>query len=277
MGVIGAFAAAYLFPVVFACLQSVISPEEIGALYQNTESGVFKSLRCALLPRQFSFRQYYEVLLNNSAYLMSFWNSVALSIAITVFNIVLSVALGYILATARFFGRKAAVRFVAVTMLLPWQAMMLPNYLLSRWLGIYDSWAALIIVQGFSSFGVFLMYQFMRSVPDELIDAASLDTNSSLTILMRVVCPIVKPGIVACAALAFAESWNMVEQPLTLIEDRLKYPLSMLINTMSLEHVEIAFACAVVYMFPILALSVLFGQRLMDGVAILHTGGTANG
>ena len=69
----------------------------------------------------------------------------------------------------------------------------------------------------------------------------------------------------------------MVDQPLTLIEDTLKYPLSMLINTMSLEHVEIAFACAAVYMFPIFALSVLFGQKLMDGVAILHMGGTQDG
>jgi len=274
---VGILASAYLFPVVFTCLQSFVSPEEISALYSSMDSGVYKSLRCALLPRQFSFRQYYEVLLNSSAYLMSFWNSAALSILITALNTMLSVALGYMLATARFFGRKAAVRFVAVTMLLPWQAMMLPNYLLSKWLGIYDSWAALIIVQGFSSFGVFLMYQFMRSVPEELINAASLDTNSSFVILLRIACPIAKPGIIACMALAFAESWNMVEQPLTLIEDTLKYPLSMLINTMSIEHVDIAFACAVVYMFPVIALSVFFGQKLMDGVAILHTGGTQDG
>lgn len=140
---------------------------------------------------------------------MSFWNSAALSLACTSLNIVFAVGLGYVLATTRFFLRKAAVCFVAVTMLLPWQAMMLPNYLLSKWLGMYDSWAALIIVQGFSSFGVFLMYQFMRSVPEELIDAASLDTKSSLTILLRIACPIAKPGIIACAALAFAESWNM--------------------------------------------------------------------
>lgn len=270
---LGSLAAIYWFPVAMTVLQSIVSPEEIRALYENAQSDVYRSLRCAIFPRAFSWRQYYEVLLNDSAYLMSFWNSVALSLSCTALNMIVSVGLGYALAKTRFFLRGFAIRFVAVTMLLPWQAMMLPNYLLSKWLGIYDSWLSLIVVMGFSSFGVFLMLQFMRSVPDELIDAATLDTNSSFTILSRVACPIAKPGIIACVALSFAESWNMVEQPLTLIEDELKYPLSMLVNAMSVEHVDIAFACAVVYLFPIVALSVFFGGRLTTSISILHTGG----
>jgi len=267
LAALGVLAAAYWFPVAFAALQSLVAPEEIIALHVDEASDVYGSLPCALLPRAFSWRQYYEVLLHDSAYLMSFWNSAALSLMCTALSGLVSVGLGFLLAKGRFFLRGAAVRFVAATMLLPWQAVMLPEYLLSRALGLYDSWAALVLVQGFSSLGVFLALQFLRAVPDELIDVASLDTSSSLTILARVACPIAAPGLAACAAMAFAESWSMVEQPMTLLRDELKYPLSMLVNTMSVAHMEIAFACAMVYLFPIVALYVFCGRGLCGGLA----------
>ena len=273
MIVLGILAAVYWFPVAFTFLQSLVAPEEIRALHVDETADEYRSLRCALLPRSFSWRQYYEVLLHNSAYLMSFWNSAILALTCTTLNGMISIALGYCLAKCRFILRGVAIRFVAAMMLLPWQATMLPNYILAKGLGIYDSWMALILVQSFSSLGIFLMLQFMRSVPDELIDAASLDTSSSVVILTRVACPIVAPGIAACLVLAFAESWNMVEQPMTLLQDELKYPLSMLVNTMSLNHVDIAFACGVVYLFPIFALFAFFGRRMLDGIAVGAAGG----
>lgn len=267
---LGIAAAAYCFPVAFVLQQSIVSPEEVSAIYMNSSSSVYGSMLCALLPRAFSWRQYYEVLLGTSAYLASFWNSALLSLACISANLLVAVGLGFILAKTRFPLRNLTIRFVAVTMLLPWQAVMLPNYLLARWLGLYDSWLALILVQGFSSFGVFLMLQFMRSVPDELMDAAALDTNSSRTVLLRICCPIARPGIATCLLLSFAESWNMVEQPLTLIRDEMKYPLSMLINTMNTTHTQVAFACCVVYMLPVFALCALYGGEMIEGVAILR-------
>lgn len=270
---LGAAAAAFLFPVFFTILQAFVAPEEITRIYADKTSDIYLSFRCAILPRRFSFRQFYEVLLGSGEYMFSFWSSVGLSLVCTLFNLIVSVALGYILAMTRFRLRKAAVRFVVLMMLLPWQAMMLPDYILSRMLGIYDTRLVLVVIQGTNAFGVFLMYQFFKEVPTEMVEAAYLDTSPSVMVLTRIVCPAVRPGIIACAAIAFAESWNMVEEPLTLLETEWKYPLSMMINTMNIRHIEIGFACSAVYLFPMIAIAVFFREDMISGMTLFRQKG----
>ena len=265
-GLVCLISLVYILPVLFVALQSLIPPEEIGELYANAESEVYGLLLPRLLPRAISLRQYYEILLAHSEYMLSFWSSALLSLECTAVCTGLALLLGYVLTVSRFPLRQAVIRLIAVLMLLPWQAVMLPEYILTRWMGLYDKRAALIVVQGMSSFSVFLMIQFMKGIPGELIDAASLDTNSNIRVLMRVVCPMVVPGILACAVIAFSESWNMLEQPMTLLENEALYPMSVILYNINTEHIGIAFAGCAVYMVPIFVIWALFGDRVTQGL-----------
>jgi len=129
-----------------------------------------------------------------------------------------------------------------------------------------DSHFAIILPGIFAPFGVFLLRQFMKYIADEYIEAVVLESNSVKDILAIAVVPAVKPGIIALIVLTFADNWNMVEQPLVLLQDSLKYPLSIALNSVVQEAGSIAFAGSVIYMIPIIILYFYFEEHIIAGL-----------
>jgi multiple sugar transport system permease protein len=155
-------------------------------------------------------------------------------------------------------------------MMMPFQVTLLPNYIQARFLGIYDTYWAIILPGVFAPFGVFLLRQFMRYIPDEFIEAVSLESQSVADILRIAIIPALKPGIIALAVLSFAESWNMVEQPLVLMEDSLRYPLSIALNSIIERSTNVAFAGSVIFMIPIVILYCYFDEHIFKGIGNLR-------
>jgi len=110
------------------------------------------------------------------------------------------------------------------------------------------------------------MKQFIKEIPSEVIEAAHIDTSSNIKVIFGIILPNVKYGLLAVAALSFAEYWNMVEQPLVLLENDWMYPLSLRLNTLARSALGINFSGAVLFMVPAILLYLLLENELIEGI-----------
>ena len=221
-----------------------------------------------LLPQQWSLAGWYEVLIRRPHYLVKFWNSLILSVAIAAGQALVASLAGYAFSKFRFPGREPLFFIVIIVMMMPYQVTLVSNYFVIRGLGLMGSWAALIIPAVFSPFGVFLLRQVFDTCPDELLDAARIDGAGDLTILFRILLPRSRAGVVSLVLLTFVDAWNMVEQPLVYLENSYDYPLSVFLSQMSGQDVGVLCVCGILAALPVLLLFLYYDQDLADGIAL---------
>jgi multiple sugar transport system permease protein len=135
-------------------------------------------------------------------------NSMLLSVSVTVLQVLTGSFAAYGFAKVRFPGRDALFLAYIATIAVPWQAYMVPQYIIMQKLGLVDTHLSLILLQAFGAFGVFLMRQFYLTIPDELSEAARLDGLSEYGIWARVILPLSKPALASLALLTFVNTWN---------------------------------------------------------------------
>lgn len=284
---IAVLAMAFLFPVIVTIVNAFMEEKEIdenyGMIFEkfdnsysyynpNPEPEVTKpdTVNLKLIPDTVTLSQFYTVLLKSPDYLLKFWNSVLIAGLIVLGQVVFGSLAAYAFAKVRSKWVDALFYVYIIMMLMPFQVTLVPNYLMADWLGILNTYAAIILPGAFSTFGVFLLRQFMTQVPDAYIEAARLDSASELKIFRKIVLPMCKPGLASLCILSFIDMWNMVEQPLILLQDTALYPLSVFLSRINLGQLSIAFAAATIYMVPVL-LIFLYGEKyLVQG--ILHSG-----
>ena len=283
MGVLTVFAAAaaliFLLPTILTMANSFMSASEInanyGAIFAKTEEGgktfISEKINLKFIPDMVSFSQYYTVLFKSPDYLFKFWNSVILVVPIVIFQLAVAALAAY--AFARLKGRlKEMIFFVyVVVMLMPYQVTLVPNYLVSDWLGILNTRSAIILPGIFTPFAVFLLSKIMRRIPYSLIEAAKLDGAGEFHIFVYVCMPLCKSALFSVAILVFIDSWNMVEQPLILLSDTSLYPLSVFLSQINTGEIGLAFAVATIYMIPTLLMFLYGEDYLVEGIA--YSGG----
>jgi ABC-type glycerol-3-phosphate transport system permease component len=162
----------------------------------------------------------YEAVLTKIPIARAFLNSIIVSLSVTASVVLFGSMVGYALARLRFRGSQTLYLIILFTMMIPFQIVLIPQYILMVKLGWTDTYLALIAPTMMSAFGIILFRQFFRSVPQALIDAARIDGCSELRILFRVIWPLSRPVIVTVALLTFMTSWNEVLWPLMVIRDR---------------------------------------------------------
>ncbi len=258
--VIAACAGITLLPVVLIAVHSLMRPGDVVSLFSSVCPPIH------LIPEVVSIKQYYAVLVEHQSYLEMFFNSLFLTLAIAAAHTCVSFLAGYVLAKVHFPGRGAIYFLYVFFMVMPLQVTLLPVYMASKAIGIYNSWWSLFLPGVFAPLGVFLMRQFVLSVPDELCACVRLDTKSTRAMLMHVVAPCARAGLITLFIVTFAESWNMVEQPLLLLSDPAKYPLSVVLNAKANMPHTMLFAGAVVFMLPTGLLYVLLKEYILDGL-----------
>ncbi|NLC68328.1 MAG: carbohydrate ABC transporter permease [Clostridiaceae bacterium] len=250
----------FLFPVLASIAGSFMTATEISSRFSGTAE-----YSITLVPSRITLNQYYELLIEKFKYLNMFWNSFKLTLIITVLHVIIAIPTAYVFAKISFKGRDVLFFVYIVVMMMPFQVTLLPVYLQARFLKIYDTWLAIILPGIFTPFGVFLMRQFMKFIPDEFLEAAVLESNSIWDLFRVAVLPVSRPGIIALSVLTFAENWNMVEQPLILLEDNLRHPLSIALNSIVKQSSSVAFAGSVLYMAPVIILYFYFEEQIISG------------
>ena len=219
-----------------------------------------------MIPRRVTGAHYFQLLFSSEWYLKVFWNSLFLTAIITAGQIIASVILGYVLTCIRFIGKKILFFLLIVIVIMPFQVTLLPNFLMAQRLNILDSWWSLILPSWFSPMGPLLICWFIRGLPEEMIDAAMLDTNSIRVILGRFVVPNISYGIIALGLLSFAQNWSMIEQPIVLIQSKSLYPVSLALESIRENSPGLFHAGAVLYATPVVILYSFCKDSLLEGI-----------
>ncbi len=267
-------AFAFIAPTVLTVTNSMMKQSELNANYgmlYGSGKIAAKSVNLKFIPDTVTFSQYGTILLKSPDYLFKFWNSVILVVPIVVFQLAVALLASY--GFARWRGRLRELLFFAyiVLMLMPYQVTLVPNYLISDWLGILKSRWAVWLPAIASPFSVFLLTKYMRRIPASYQEAAQLDGAGSWQIFRYIYMPLCKSILYSVGILLFIDYWNMVEQPLILLKDAMKYPLSVYLASINAQELGIAFAAAVIYMIPS-GLLFLYGEDyLVQGIT--YSGG----
>lgn len=258
----------YMAPLIITFTNSFMSSTEVERNYNvsGMEEGSYVDMN--LIPEKVALSQYAELLFDSPVYLNMFWNSVKITVPIVVGQIIVSTLAAYAFTVLKFKGKELLFFLYIIVMLLPLQVTLMPNYIVADWLGITDSYLAIILSGIFNPFGVFLLRQFMKSLPDAYLEAAKIDGAGHGTIFISIILPMIKPGIAATAMLTLLDYWNLVDQAIIFIQDSEKQPLSTFLAQINNGDIGLAFAGSCFYAVPML-LVLLYGQEhLKQGIAI---------
>ena len=271
-------AVVSLLPIVLTILNSFMSETEIKTNYSavfNSLSGYTSSTKTylasepklKLIPEMVSFKQYAKILFDSPTYLIKFWNSVSLVVPIVIFQMITGALASYSFARYRKRRREVLIFSYIILMLMPFQVTLVPNYLIADKLGILDKPLAIILPGIFSTFSVFLLTKYMRQIPSSYVEAAKLDGAGEWQIFTMICIPMCRSALYAMGILLFIDYWNMVEQPLVLLTDPDKQPLSVFLSQINSGEVGIAFAASFIFMIPPLLIFLHGEQYLIEGIS----------
>lgn len=247
--VLAIIAAIFLLPILYMVMNSFMPTKEITEAYTSSADH-YASFH--LIPDQFSLEQYYQAFLRRPQFLKLFWNSVLITVPIVLIQCLISIFAAFAFTKFEFPLRDVLFFIFIILLILPSWVTMVPNYMMIQKMGLLDTIWSLILPSAFTAFGVCLLRQSMRYVPDETIEAARMEGCGVFRILFQIVLPQVKGGIASLMILTFIDSWNMVEQVIIYITDKDKYPLSVALSEYAGTDTGIIFACGVIFMIPAL-------------------------
>ena len=219
-------------------------------------------------PKEITFAHYFSLFtrLNLARYLA---NSAFLSVAVTFISLLINSMAGYAFAKFRFAGRDPIFKLLLSSMVIPAQVTMLPLFLLLNKMGFINTYFGVIIPGMASVFGIFLIRQFARSIPDSLIEAARIDGAGSFRIYWTMILPLCKPILITLGIITFMGTWNDFLWPLIVMTDDSMYTLPVALANLSLEHVkdtELMMAGSVVTLAPTLILFAALQKYYISGI-----------
>lgn len=266
------FAVLFLLPTVLTITNSFMAESEIqsnyGMIFSTTSGGyVSETVNLKFIPDKVTLSQYVTGLIKSPEYLLKFWNSVILVAPIVLFQVVVASVAAYSFTRWRGKVRSGIFFFYVILMLMPYQVTLVPNYLVSEWLGIINTRWSIILPGIFAPFSVFLLTKYMRRIPYSLIEAAKVDGAGEWAIFTKICMPQCRAAVFSVAILVFIDYWNMVEQPLILLQDADSQPLSVFLSSINAGEIGLAFAMATVYMIPSLLIFLAGEEYLVEGIA----------
>jgi multiple sugar transport system permease protein len=252
-------AALLMTPLLVTFTNSFMTEADISLQYTAKlshfdilEGAAEKFIRFALIPYEVTAAQYQEILLNQPSFLILLVNSLKITAPVVLGGLLVSMAGAYGFTLWRWRHKERLFFVYIVVMLMPLQAVLVPNYIIADLLGIKDSplYLAIVLPGIFSPFGTFLLRQSMKSLPEAGFEAARIDGAGELRVFWHVVAPQMKSGAAAFMMLTFIEYWNLVEQAVIFIKDYYREPLSVYLSRIAEGKVALVFAASCVYMFP---------------------------
>jgi multiple sugar transport system permease protein len=178
----------------------------------------------------------YAYVFGHSMFPRWFANSLIVSTVAVVSNLLFGALAGYAFARLRFFGSRVLLVLMLATMAIPFQLIMIPTFVVMRYLGLIDTLGALIVPSLVTPFAVFLMRQFFLSLPRELEESAWIDGCSTIGVLFRIVLPLSRPALATVAVLTFLTTWNDLTWPLIAINHDTQYTLPLGLTTFQGLH-----------------------------------------
>jgi len=267
--------ALFLMPLVITFCNSFMSEVEIAQNYTvkpdifDLTDGVSERFKVfKLIPARVTFSQYYEVLLKQPSFMLLMVNSLKIAVPVTLGSLITAMLTAYGFTIWQWKYKEVLFQIYVIVMLMPLQAVLVPNYIIADLLHIKNSYLAIILPGIFSPFSVFLMYQGMKAVPSAYFEAARMDGAGNLSMFFYVMLPQLKSTAAALCMLVFIEYWNLVEQAVVFINDYAKEPLSVYLSRIADGKTGLVFAASSVYLFLPLWLLVAGQKNLEKGIEL---------
>lgn len=223
-----------------------------------------------LLPISATLHNYHELFVRAGMGRYLF-NSMLIATLTTLMALFLNTLAGYAFAKLRFAGREQVFRILLAALVIPGQVAMMPLFLLLKQLHLVNTYAGAVIPGMAGIFGIFLVRQYARSIPDELLEAARIDGAGEFRIFWQIVLPALKPILVTLAIFSFLAAWNDFMWPLIVLSDGHLHTLPVALASLSREHVqdnELMMAGSVVTVLPVLVLFLVLQRYYMQGLLV---------
>ena len=226
-------------------------------------------VECTMLPIVYNYRAAFE----EAPLLRYLLNGVIVTLSIFAIQVLIALPCAYALAKLKFWGRDVVFGLVIFCLLIPVHAIALPLYLMLAKFGLTNTFAALVIPWTISVFGIFLMRQFFKTVPDDLINAARMDGMSEFSIVWKVMLPTAIPALLAFAIFSVVAHWNDYYWPRVVItgdQDLMTPPLGLRMFKSDMDGNEYGpmMAAATVIVAPLVVAFLLAQRRFIEGITL---------
>lgn len=248
--------AVTLFPLVWMLSASFMS------------SGEATTFPPHLVPHAATWDQYRQLFVRLSMG-RAFLSSATIAVTVTLVSLLFNSMAGYAFARLRFGGRERLFGLLLSALIIPAQVGMLPLFLMMKSLHLVNTYWGAIIPSLASVFGIFLIRQFMLSIPQELLEAARLDGAGELRIYWSVVMPLARPVLATLAIYTFMSTWNDFMWPLIVLSDQKRYTLPVAMASLVGEHaldIELMMSGTVVTVLPVLLLFLALQRYYIAGL-----------
>lgn len=202
--------------------------------------------------------------------LLAFANSTLVALAVTSFQIVTSALAGYALARLKFRGKQALLLIVLATLVIPFQLLVIPIFLVLKWGHLINTYWALILPTAANGFGIFLLRQYFLTVPVELEEAAAIDGANRLQILWQVMLPLARPALVTLFLFTFIGEWNDLFKPLVFTTRPELRTVQLALAEFQEQFTNnwpLLMAAVTIATLPVLLLFLLGQRQLIRGIA----------
>ncbi len=255
-----------IMPVLVLLSGSLMDSWELGECLGELLADGEGFIEWRFLPSYPSFTNYGRLIFQTPQFFVLFWNSMKLVCCILLGQLLIAVPAAWAFAVYQVKGSRVLFAFYVVLMLLPFQVTMLSSYLVLNQLSLLNTHRAIILPAVFSTFPVFLSYGGFRGIPPQLMEAARIDGAGELTIFLRIGLPLGKSGLLSAMVLGFLEYWNMMEQPMTFLEDKALWPLSLYLPEITWAQAGYAFCASVITLIPAVFVFLLGQDYLEQGI-----------
>ncbi|WP_320128318.1 carbohydrate ABC transporter permease [uncultured Sphaerochaeta sp.] len=228
-----------------------------------------------LVPHSFTLSNYIRVL--HSGYMLAFRNSLFVAIVGTLLSMVISIPFGYALSRKELIGRKVLMKLLTFTLV--FDVGIMPFYIVVRMLGMINSFAAIIIPVAVSTFNIIIIKNYMSSIPESLIESATLDGCNQMSILLRIVIPLSISVLAAVTLFYFVSFWNRYFEVIMFVNDSHKYTLQVVLRGLMFEgddslgggtyvYSNLKMAVMVLGMLPVLIIYPFIQKYFVSGLMV---------
>ncbi len=219
-------------------------------------------------PKKPTFEHYTTILTDEKIPLaQNLFNSIFVSLTRVIITLFTSSYAGFIFAKYHFKGKNLAFGIILIQIMIPFQVVMIPNYLLTVKLGLIDSLWALIIPAFIDAYGIFMMKQFIEAMPSELMDAARIDGASEFGIYSKIILPQMGPPLASLGIFTFMSTWNDYLWPLIVLTSPEKRTIPLLVVWFQTQHVSnqgLVLAASILTLLPIFVVYIFLQRWIVD-------------
>ncbi|UJF34358.1 carbohydrate ABC transporter permease [Paenibacillus hexagrammi] len=218
-----------------------------------------------------AIENYKEVWLGESKFYLYYWNSIKVAVLTTLISCLISSLAAYGFSKVQFKASKWLFLIVLVTYMIPTQAVLVPQFILYRAIGLFDSHLGLVALGCFSVLGTFMLRQFFMGLHNDYIESAKIDGAGHFKIFYFIALPLVRPAVATYAILRFIWTWNDYQNPLIFIRSEKLLTLQIAIQkftSMSGEFYSLIMAGTVSAILPLIIVFIIGQKSVIEGIAV---------